>query len=110
VKPGRGAIEINGRPFKDFFTEQKDRHAIEQTLAVTDTAGKVDVLAAVQGGGFTGQAGAVVLGIARALVKLDPDLEAPLRDHQMLTRDDRAKERKKYGRRGARRSFQFSKR
>jgi len=110
VKPGRGSIEINGRPLKEFFSEDKDRNAVQQPLNVTETTTKVDVLAKVQGGGYTGQAGAMVLGIARALVKLDPDLESVLREHQLLTRDGRARERKKYGRRGARRSFQFSKR
>jgi len=110
VKPGRGSIEINGRTVDEFFTEEKDRQAVRRTLEVTGAASKVDVLAKVHGGGITGQAGAMVLGIARALVKLDPDVEGVLREHQLLTRDGRAKERKKYGRRGARRGFQFSKR
>jgi len=108
LKPGRGSIDINGRSLNDFFTEEKDRRAVLHPLEVTETTNKVDVMAKVTGGGYTGQAGAVVLGIARALVKLDPDVEGVLRSHQLLTRDGRQKERKKYGRRGARRSVQFS--
>jgi small subunit ribosomal protein S9 len=110
LRPGSGKVEINGRTLNEYFTAEKDRKAIFGPLEVTNTGGKVDVLVNASGGGATGQAGAIVMGIGRALTKLDTNLEAPLRDHGFLTRDSRMKERKKYGQRGARRRFQFSKR
>jgi len=110
VKPGAGEFTINGRKADTYFTEEKDRNAILAPLRVTETLGKVDVLVSVSGGGFTGQAGAVMLGVARALKQANPDYEAPLRGAGLLTRDSRMVERKKYGRAGARRRFQFSKR
>jgi len=110
VIPGSGAIKINDRDMDQFFHREDHRLTVNAPLRATKTLGKYDVLANVDGGGITGQAGAVSLGIARALLKADATLEAALRENRMLTRDSRMKERKKYGRRGARRGFQFSKR
>ncbi len=110
VAPGNGKIEINGRTLNDYFTNEPDRKAIFGPLEVTNTGGKMDVLVNANGGGSTGQAGAIVMGLGRALAKYDSTLEIPLRGAGFLTRDSRMKERKKYGQRGARRKFQFSKR
>jgi len=107
---GGGKIEINGRELNDYFTSERDRKAIFGPLEVTNTGGKMDVLVNAQGGGPTGQAGAIVMGLGRALAKYDQGLEVALRNAGFLTRDSRMKERKKYGQRGARRRFQFSKR
>jgi small subunit ribosomal protein S9 len=107
---GTGKIEINGRPLNDYLTQERDRKALFGPLEVTNTGGKLDVLVNATGGGPTGQAGAIVMGLARALAKYDATLEAPLRGGAFMTRDSRMKERKKYGQRGARRRFQFSKR
>ncbi len=101
---------INDRQMDNFFHQDRDRSAIMSVITSSQYSGKIDVFAEVEGGGFTGQAGAVVLGLARALRKLDPNTYPALRDGSFLTRDPRMKERKKYGKRGARRSFQFSKR
>jgi small subunit ribosomal protein S9 len=110
IAPGNGRIEINGKTLNDYFTNERDRKAIFGPLEVTSTGGKMDVLVNADGGGPTGQAGAIVLGLGRALAKYDQGLEAPLRGAGFMTRDSRMKERKKYGQRGARRRFQFSKR
>ena len=110
VAPGAGRIEINGRTLNEYFTSERDRKSIFGPLEVTNTGGKMDVLVNADGGGPTGQTGAIVMGLGRALAKYDPSLEAPLRTAGFLTRDSRMKERKKYGQRGARRRFQFSKR
>jgi small subunit ribosomal protein S9 len=110
LRRGTGHIIINRRGFENYFTEEKDRNAIMAPFKLTKTTSKFDCFANVSGGGFTGQAGAVVLGIARALRKYDDSLGPLLRENGLLTRDSRMKERKKYGRRGARRSFQYSKR
>jgi small subunit ribosomal protein S9 len=110
IAPGSGKIEINGRSLNDYFTAEKDRKSIFGPLEVTSTGGKLDIWARCNGGGHTGQAGAIVMGLGRALLKYDTALEAPLRNGSFLTRDSRMKERKKYGQRGARRKFQFSKR
>jgi len=110
LKSGSGAITINGREADSYFTLERLRQTIRLPLKATKTVTRFDVLAKVSGGGPTGQAGAVQLGIARALGQADSSLEGTLRDHGLLTRDAREKERKKYGRKGARRSFQFSKR
>ena len=110
MRSGEGRILINGRPVDEYFTEHRDRKAIMAPLEATETTGRYDVFANVTGGGFTGQAGAVILGLARALKSVDSALEPTLRDGGYLTRDSRMVERKKYGRRGARRGFQFSKR
>jgi len=110
IWPGQGAISINGRTVEDFFSEEKDRQAVYAPLTVSDVLKAYDVGVNVKGGGPTGQADATKLGIARALVKADPALEAALRDGKFLTRDPRMVERKKYGQPGARKKFQFSKR
>jgi small subunit ribosomal protein S9 len=110
VAPGSGKIEVNGKTINEYFTTERDRKAIFGPLEVTNTGGKMDVWVNADGGGLTGQAGAMLLGLARALAKYDPNLETALRQHNFLTRDSRMKERKKYGQRGARRRFQFSKR
>lgn len=110
IAPGTGKVEINGRALNDFLTGERDRKSIFGPLEVTNTGGKIDVFARCTGGGPTGQAGAIVLGLGRALAKFDNTLEVALRQGGFLTRDSRMKERKKYGQRGARRRFQFSKR
>lgn len=110
VKPGSGQMTINGRPLDDYFRIERDRKMIEQPLQATEMLGKVDVWARLEGGGPTGQTGALVLGIARALQALNPALHPKLSEGGFLTRDGRMVERKKYGRKKARRSFQFSKR
>jgi small subunit ribosomal protein S9 len=110
VAAGSGKIEVNGRTLNDYFSKEQDRKAIFGPLEVTNMGGKMDIFINAAGGGATGQAGAIVMGVARALVKFDPALEAALRDGGFMTRDSRMKERKKYGQRGARRRFQFSKR
>jgi small subunit ribosomal protein S9 len=110
IAPGSGKIEINGRTLNEYLTAERDRKAIFGPLEVTSTGGKMDVFVNASGGGPTGQAGAIVLGLGRALAKYDNNLEGALRNAGFLTRDSRMKERKKYGQRGARRRFQFSKR
>ena len=110
IAPGSGKIEINGRTLNEYLTAERDRKAIFGPLEVTNTGGKMDVWVNADGGGPTGQAGAIVMGLGRALAKYDHNLEVPLRNAGFLTRDSRMKERKKYGQRGARRRFQFSKR
>jgi small subunit ribosomal protein S9 len=107
---GRGQILINGRELQNYFPMITHQMQVKRPLILTEMIGKVDVKANVRGGGLSGQAGAVSLGIARALVEFDPNLRAILRKEDLLTRDPRAKERKKYGRRGARRRFQWTKR
>jgi len=107
---GSGKIVINKRELDNYFTEPQDRAAVRAPLEASGKLGMWDVLVHVQGGGHTGQAGAVKLGVARALVAADASVEPTLRDAQYLTRDSRRVERKKYGRRKARRRFQFSKR
>jgi small subunit ribosomal protein S9 len=128
---GGGQILVNGRDFNDYFTEEKDRALVVGPLELTEMRNRLDVLIKVQGGGFTGQSGAICQGIARALKLMfgheTPEAAAPaegaegegaatggmakkLRDSGYLTRDGRMKERKKYGRKGARKAFQFSKR
>ncbi len=123
LSDGSGKVVINDRDLNDYFTEEKDRNAVLGPLDLTEMRSKLDVAVNVQGGGFTGQAGAICQGVARALKKMfDPgdkpavEGEAPggmskkLRDSGYLTRDGRMKERKKYGKKGARKAFQFSKR
>ena len=110
IAAGSGKIEINGRTLNDYFTAERDRKAIFGPLEVTSVAGKMDVLVNTDGGGPSGQTGAIVMGLGRALAKFDSNLEVALRGAGFLTRDSRMKERKKYGQRGARRRFQFSKR
>ena len=139
IADGKGLFLVNGRPVDNFFTEERERDDVRKPLAVVDMAGKLDVFVNVKGGGFTGQAGAIKQGLARALLTMylplegtapppppaapavvgeapAPPVKVPatpvkrIKDSGLLTRDARMKERKKYGRRGARRSFQFSKR
>ena len=110
LRPGSGAISINQRSFDAFFPTEALRTQIRRPLVITETADKFDILATVAGGGVSGQAGAVRLGIARALVEYNLELRRKLKEDGLLTRDARAKERKKYGMAGARKRFQFSKR
>jgi small subunit ribosomal protein S9 len=110
LMPGDGKITVNEQPFDKFFKTIREQTDVLSPLKAVKMTDKVAVIADVMGGGPVGQAGAVLLGIARALKKVDTSLEHALRDGGFLTRDDRKKERKKYGRRGARRRFQFSKR
>ena len=110
LRPGAGAIQINYRAFNAYFPTEVLRKEIRRPLVITETGDKFDILATVAGGGVSGQAGAVRLGIARALVEYNLELRKPLKDQGLLTRDARAKERKKYGMAGARKRFQFSKR
>lgn len=110
VKPGTGKIEINGRSLEDFCCVEKHRETVLAPLKAADAMGKYDIWVRVEGGGITGQAGAMLLGISRALEALNPSLHQMLSDGGFLTRDSRMVERKKYGYKKARRSFQFSKR
>jgi small subunit ribosomal protein S9 len=110
LTPGSGRRMINGREFRDYFCRESLVTLMEMPLSLTNNSVHYDVEAAVTGGGLTGQAGAVRLGIARALVLADEVLRRPLRGAGLLTRDSRMVERKKYGQSGARRRFQFSKR
>lgn len=107
---GTGKLVINDRDVDKYFTEEKDRESARSPLVATDRLTAYDIFVNVSGGGSTGQADAVKLGIARALKRADTTLEAALRDGGFMTRDPRMKERKKYGQKGARRRFQFSKR
>lgn len=110
IKSGSGKITVNKRPLDEFFRIEQDRRAVLQVLEACEVTDSVDVAIRVHGGGTTGQAGACRQGIARALLKHDSDLVEKLREGHFLTRDSRMKERKKYGRHGARRGTQFSKR
>ena len=110
LRPGAGTLTINRRSFEEFFPTEALRTQIKTPMVLTETADKFDVLATVAGGGVSGQAGAVRLGIARALVTYNLELRKALKNEGLLTRDARAKERKKYGMAGARKRFQFSKR
>jgi len=110
IKPGTGTFTVNEKSYENFFTEDKDRRAVLSPLTFANMVKAWDVFANVKGGGFAGQAGAVTLGLARALVIAAPEVEGLLRDQGLLTRDARMKERKKYGQKGARKRFQFSKR
>jgi small subunit ribosomal protein S9 len=110
LRPGSGSVTINDKTFDAFFPSEALRTQIRQPLLLTETSDKFDVLVTVAGGGVSGQAGAVRLGIARALVEYNTELRKQLKTEGLLTRDARAKERKKYGMAGARKRFQFSKR
>src|SRR4051812_14553390 len=110
IAAGTGKIEINGRTLNDYFSAEHDRKSIFGPLEVTNTGGKMDIFVNAEGGGPSGPTGAIVMGLGRALAKYDNSLEVALRGAGFLTRDSRMKERKKYGQRGARRRFQFSKR
>ena len=108
--PGKGGITVNSRSYEKYFLRETDRIIVKQALVATNNAGKYDVFANLKGGGLTGQAGAMRLGISRALALADPELKDTLRKQGFLTRDPRAKERKKYGQKGARKRFQWTKR
>ena len=110
LRPGDGKLVVNRRPFEDYFPSEALRAEVRQPLVATETAAKFDILIIARGGGVHGQAGAARLGIARALVACDPELRGRQRKEGYLTRDSRGKERKKYGQKGARKRFQFSKR
>ena len=110
IHPGQGKITVNERPFDEFFSNLRDQNDVLAALLATGQRDAVDVSIRVHGGGFTGQAGACKLGIARALKLMDSSLEEALRNKHLLTRDSRMKERKHYGLRGARKGTQFSKR
>lgn len=110
LRPGNGDIKVNRRAFESYFPNEALRMIIRQPLSLTDTVGKFDILVNVDGGGTSGQAGAVRHGITRALMEFNPDLRPALKKAGLVTRDPRKKERKKYGQKGARARFQFSKR
>ena len=110
ITPGQGNIEVNNKPLLDYFKRATLKMIIEQPLVVTETLDKYDIHARVTGGGLSGQAGALLLGISRALVKVEDEYKTTLRRNGFLTRDPRMVERKKYGQPGARKRFQFSKR
>ncbi|MEK6301601.1 MAG: 30S ribosomal protein S9 [Acidobacteriota bacterium] len=110
MRPGTGEIVVNKRKFEEYFQNEVHRMVIRQPLQLTDSAGKFDILVNVNGGGPAGQAGAVRHGITRALIEMNPELRTRLKKAGFVTRDPRAKERKKYGQKGARARFQFSKR
>lgn len=110
IKPGTGEIVVNKRKFEDYFQNEVHRMVIRQPLHLTDSVGKFDILVNVDGGGPAGQAGAVRHGLTRALIELNPDFRTRLKKAGFVSRDPRAKERKKYGQKGARKRFQFSKR
>ena len=110
LRPGEGKMVVNDRDLDDYFARETLKMVVKQPFAVTDTAEKFDVHATVEGGGGSGQAGAIRHGISRALLEFDAELRGRLKDAGFLTRDPRKKERKKYGQPGARKRFQFSKR
>lgn len=110
LMPGEGNINVNHKALGEFFTREADVMVVRQPLALTETLGQYDVMATVRGGGISGQAGAVRHGIARALVELNSEFRGVLKRAGFITRDPRKKERKKYGQRGARARYQYSKR
>lgn len=110
LRPGKGDIQVNGRSFENYFPTESARAVVRQPLAATETMDKFDLLILADGGGVAGQAGAARLGISRALVEFNAELRSRLKKLGFLTRDPRAHERKKYGQKGARKRFQFSKR
>ncbi len=110
LRPGEGKLVVNRRNFESYFPSEALRAEVQQPLVTAELAGKFDVYVNARGGGIHGQAGATKLGIARALIVFNPELRPRLRQGGFLTRDPRAKERKKYGQKGARKRFQFSKR
>ncbi len=110
LTPGKGEIKVNGKTLLEHFKRETLKMLIEQPLEITDTLDKYDIVASVDGGGLSGQAGALRLGISRALIKINEDMRPPLKKAGFLTRDPRMVERKKYGQPKARKRFQFSKR
>jgi small subunit ribosomal protein S9 len=110
ITPGKGEFIINDKDVDQFIDLQSNKEKILKPLAVTELKGQYNVVANVKGGGLTGQTGAIQLGLARAIIEMDPELKQQLKDADLLTRDSRMVERKKYGRKKARKKFQFSKR
>jgi small subunit ribosomal protein S9 len=110
LRAGTGAVQVNGRPLDDYFPNEVLKMVIKQPLLLTETAEKFDIVATVEGGGSAGQAGAIRHGISRALMEYNAELRDRLKSAGLVTRDPRKKERKKYGQKGARARFQFSKR
>jgi len=110
LRPGSGKFTVNGRAFEDYFVTEQQRISARRVLVATDLTGTFDVVTTVKGGGVTAQADAVKMGTARALLEYNAELRASLKEQGFLTRDARMKERKKYGQKGARKRFQFSKR
>ena len=110
MEPGTGLFVVNNRPFEKYFLRETDRIIVKQPLALTESANKFNIAARLTGGGLTGQAGALRLGIARALLLADANFKETFRKNGYLTRDPRMKERKKYGQKGARKRFQWTKR
>jgi len=110
LRPGTGEWKVNGKKFEEHFVTEQQRAAAKRTLIVAEMAANFDVVANVSGGGVSAQADAVKMGVARALIVFNPELRKALKTEGLLTRDARVKERKKYGQKGARKRFQFSKR
>ncbi len=110
LRPGSGDFKVNGRAFEQYFVTEAQRSSAKEPLVSTESAATFNVIANVSGGGVNGQADAVKLGIARALMQFNAELRKKLKDEGLVSRDSRGKERKKYGQKGARKRFQFSKR
>jgi small subunit ribosomal protein S9 len=110
LRPGNGDFQVNGRPFEQYFVTESQRSDAKQPLVSSESASSFNVMANVSGGGVSGQADAVKLGIARALIQFNAELRKKLKTEGLISRDSRGKERKKYGQKGARKRFQFSKR
>jgi small subunit ribosomal protein S9 len=110
LRPGTGNWKVNDKEFDAYFVTEQQRVSAKRTLAMTELAGSFDVVTTVKGGGVAAQADAVKMGVARALLEFNPELRKALKTEGLLTRDARVKERKKYGQKGARKRFQFSKR
>lgn len=110
LEPGEGRVIVNGKPSDEYFPRQAWKFLVAQAFQVTETVGKYNIVATVSGGGLTGQAGALRHGISQALLEVSPQLRLRLKKEGLLTRDPRVKERKKYGQKGARKRFQYSKR
>lgn len=110
LRPGTGEWKVNGKGFDEYFVTEQQRFSAKKTLAVAEMSSNFDVVTTVRGGGVAAQADAVKMGIARALVTFNPELRKLLKGEGLMTRDSRQKERKKYGQKGARKRFQFSKR
>ena len=110
LKKGSGNFQVNGRKMNDYFKKMNLQIAVLRPLSIVNRENEYDVKCSVKGGGFTGQAGAIIHGVARAITEYEPELKSTLKKEKLTTRDSRSVERKKYGHRKARRSFQFSKR
>ena len=110
LRPGTGEWKVNGKPFEEYFVTEQQRASAKKTLQVVELASSFDVVTTVSSGGVASQADAVKMGVARALIQFNPELRKALKAEGLLTRDARVKERKKYGQKGARKRFQFSKR